>query len=124
MFGVLEPKCRGPGAWLRGVKPNICQVILKKTKCTVYTKASFVAQPKWPISGTTYIRYPTIVVVVVLGAWRNSTETQQSGHVRRSGPEIKNGRSNVEDGAPERLGCETVRRRSVRSCRGCPQALH
>jgi len=35
-------------------------------------------------------------VVVVLpdpllgmGAWRNSTETQQSGHAPRSGPEVK-----------------------------------
>jgi len=35
-------------------------------------------------------------------------ETQQSGHAPRSGPEVKNGRS-VEDGAPERLGCETVK---------------
>jgi len=56
-----------------------------------------------------------------MGAWRNSTETQQLGHVPRSGPEVKNG-SSAEDGAPERLGCETVKR--VRSCRGCPQKLH
>jgi len=52
-------------------------------------------------------------VVVVLpdlfrgmGAWKNSTETQQSGHAPRSGPEeeeevwTKNGRSGAEDGAP------------------------
>jgi len=44
------------------------------------------------------------VVVVVLpdpfrrvGAWRNSTETQQSGHAPRSGPEVKNGRSGAEE---------------------------
>jgi len=55
-------------------------------------------------------------VVVVLpvpfrgmGAWRNSTETQQSGHTPRSGPEIKNRRSSAEDGAPERLGYKTVK---------------
>jgi len=37
-----------------------------------------------------------VVVVVVLpdsfrgiGAWRNSTETQQLGHAPRSGPEVK-----------------------------------
>jgi len=28
-----------------------------------------------------------------MGAWRNSTETQQSGHASRSGPEVKNGRN-------------------------------
>jgi len=55
------------------------------------------------------------VVVVVLPdplrrveAWRNSTETQQSGHASRSGPEVKN-RSSAKDGAPERLGCGTVK---------------
>jgi len=55
-----------------------------------------------------------LMVVVVLpdpfrgvGAWRNSTETQQSGHPPRSGSEVKNGRSGAEDGAPERLGCGT-----------------
>jgi len=36
---------------------------------------------------------------------RNSTETQHSGHAQRSGPEIKNGRSGANDGAPERLKC-------------------
>jgi len=43
--------------------------------------------------------YNKHVVVVVLpdpfrgmGAWRNSTGTQQSGHAPRSGPEVKNGR--------------------------------
>jgi len=40
---------------------------------------------------------------------RNSTETQQSGHAPKSGPEVKNGRSGAEDGAPERLGCGTVK---------------
>jgi len=43
------------------------------------------------------------------GAWRNSTDTQQSGHSPRSGPKVKNGRSGAEDGAPERLGCEIVK---------------
>jgi len=53
-----------------------------------------------------------MVVVVVLpdpfrrmGSWRNSTETQQSGHAPRSGPEVKNWRSGAKDGAPERLVC-------------------
>jgi len=36
-------------------------------------------------------------------AWRNSMETQQSG------PEVKNGKSSAEDGAPKRLGCGTVK---------------
>jgi len=40
-------------------------------------------------------------------AWRNSTDTQQSGHAPRSGPEVKNGRS-AKDGAPERLRCGTI----------------
>jgi len=44
-----------------------------------------------------------------MGAWRNSMETQQSGHAPRSGPENKNGRSSAKDGAPERLGCGTVK---------------
>jgi len=43
-----------------------------------------------------------------MGAWRNSTETQQSGHAPRSGPEVKNGRSSAKDGAPKRLGCGTI----------------
>jgi len=44
-----------------------------------------------------------------MGAWRNSTETQKSGHSPRSGPEVKNGRNSAEDGAPERLGCGAVK---------------
>jgi len=44
-----------------------------------------------------------------MGAWRNPTETQQLGHAPRSGPEVINGRSSVEDGLPERLGCGTVK---------------
>jgi len=42
-----------------------------------------------------------IVVVVLpdlfrgMGTWRNSTETQQSGHAPRSGPEVKNKRSST-----------------------------
>jgi len=39
----------------------------------------------------------------------SSTETQQSGHAPRSEPEAKTGRSGAEDGAPERLGCGTVK---------------
>jgi len=57
-----------------------------------------------------------LAVVVVLpdpfrgmGAWRNSTETQQSDHAPRSGPEVKNERSSSDDGMPERLGCGTVK---------------
>jgi len=46
-----------------------------------------------------------------IGAWRNSTESQQSGHASRSGLEVKNGISGAEDGAPERLGCGTVKER-------------
>jgi len=56
-----------------------------------------------------------IMLVVVLpdpfrrmGVWRNSTETQQSGHAPRSGPEVKNESSSAKDGAPERLGCRTI----------------
>jgi len=45
-----------------------------------------------------------------MGAWRNSTETQQSGQAPRCGPEVKN-RSNAKDGAPERLRCGKSRRR-------------
>jgi len=44
-----------------------------------------------------------------MGAWRNSTETQQLGHAPRSGSEVKNGRlSSAKDGAPERLRCGTI----------------
>jgi len=42
-------------------------------------------------------------------AWRNSTETKQSGHAPRFGPEVKN-ESSAKDGAPERLGCGTIQR--------------
>jgi len=42
------------------------------------------------------------------GAWRNSTETQKSGHAPRSGP-----RSKMEEVVPKmarrRLGCGTVK---------------
>jgi len=44
-----------------------------------------------------------------MGTWWNSTETQQLRHAPRSEPEVKNGRSSAKDGAPERLGCETVK---------------
>jgi len=40
-------------------------------------------------------------------AWTNSMETQQSGHVPRSGLEVKNG-SSVKDGVPEMLRCGTI----------------
>jgi len=30
------------------------------------------------------------------------------GHAPRSGPEVKNGRSSVKDGTPERLRCRTI----------------
>jgi len=43
-----------------------------------------------------------------MGAWRNSTEAQQSGHAPMSGPEVKNGRSSAKYGAPKRLGCGTI----------------
>jgi len=64
---------------------------------------------------TNFCATVTVVVVVLadpfrgMGVWRNSTETQQSSHAPRSGPVVKNGRSGAEDGAPERLGCRTVK---------------
>jgi len=42
-----------------------------------------------------------------VGAWRNFTETQQSGHAPRSGPEVKIG-SSAKDGTLERLRCRTI----------------
>jgi len=36
-------------------------------------------------------------------------QTQQSDHAPRTGPEVNNGRSSAKDGAPERLGCGTVK---------------
>jgi len=44
-----------------------------------------------------------------MGAQRNSTETQKSGHATRPGPEVKNGKNGAKYGAPERLGCGTVK---------------
>jgi len=61
-----------------------------------------------------------------MGAWRNSTETQKSGHAPRSRSDVKNGNS-AEDGVPERLGCETVEEEVsyiLQRVSGCPQALH
>jgi len=58
---------------------------------------------------------PLVVVVVLpdpfrgVWAWRNSTETQQSGHAPKSGPEAKHGRNGAEDCAPERPGSGTVK---------------
>jgi len=43
-----------------------------------------------------------------IGAWRNFTEIQQSGHAPKSGPEVKNERNSAKDGAPERLRCGTI----------------
>jgi len=61
-------------------------------------------------------RFLNIAMVMVLpdpfrgiGAWRNSTETQQSGHAPRSGPKVKNGRSDAEDGGTRMRGCGTVK---------------
>jgi len=47
-----------------------------------------------------------------MGAWRNYTETQQSGHALRTGSEVKNGRSSAKDGALERLSCGTIQEES------------
>jgi len=60
--------------------------------------------------------FATVVVVVLLRpfrgmrAWKNSTETQQSDHAPRYGPEVKNGRICAKDGAPERLRCRTIQK--------------
>jgi len=43
-----------------------------------------------------------------IGSWRNSMETQKSGHVPWSGLEVKNGRSRAKDSTPERLRCGTI----------------
>jgi len=43
-----------------------------------------------------------------MGAWRNSTVTQQSGHAPRFGQEVKYGISRAKDGVPERLRCGTI----------------
>jgi len=42
-----------------------------------------------------------------MGARKNSTETQHSGHTPRSGPEVKYG-SSAKDGVSERLRCGTI----------------
>jgi len=67
----------------------------------------------WRLTGVGFEVLILVVVVLTdpfrgIGAWRNSAKTQQSGHLTRSGPEVKNGRS-AEDGAPERLWCGTVK---------------
>jgi len=49
-----------------------------------------------------------VVVEQGMGAWRNSKETQQSGHAPRSEPEINKGRSSAKDGVPKRIGCGTI----------------
>jgi len=40
------------------------------------------------------------------GGVEELTETQQSSHAPRSGPEVKNG--SAKDGAPERLRCRAI----------------
>jgi len=54
-------------------------------------------------------------------AWRNSTETQQSGHAPRSGPEVKNGSSSTEDGVPE---SGTIKKEVSQFLQGVIVALH
>jgi len=49
------------------------------------------------------------MVVVVLPDLSEGPETQQSDLALSSGLEVKIGRSGAEDGAPERLGCGTVK---------------
>jgi len=64
----------------------------------------------------TIIRHLVVLVMVLpdffrgMGAWRNSTETQLSGHASRSEQEVKNERSSAKDVAPERLRCGTIHR--------------
>jgi len=43
-------------------------------------------------------------------ARRNSAKTQQWGHIPRSEPEIKDGRSSAKDGAQERLRCGIIQK--------------
>jgi len=85
------------------------QRVLKNSRAA---RASLFLLPA-PTSFQSFLR-PIMVVVLPdpfrgMGAWRNFMETQQSGHAPRSGPEVKNGRSDAEDGAPERLGCGAVK---------------
>jgi len=42
------------------------------------------------------------------GGVKNFTETQQTGHTPRPGPNVKDGRSSAKDGALERLRCRTI----------------
>jgi len=62
------------------------------------------------MSLTSGLDLKTYLVVVLsdpfrgMGAWRNSTEAQQSGHAPRFGPEVKNG-SGAKDSVPEKLRC-------------------
>jgi len=48
-----------------------------------------------------------------MGAWRNSTKTQQPGHAPMSGPEVKNGSGSANDGASKRLRCGTIQKEVV-----------
>jgi len=68
-----------------------------------------------PVHPTTS-KFPCSILVVVvvlpdsfrgMGPCRNSTETQQTDHVPRFGPEVKNG-SSAKDSMPERLRCGTI----------------
>jgi len=45
-----------------------------------------------------------------MGARRNPTETQQSGHAQKSGPEVKNGRSIVPKVTRRRGSCGTIQK--------------
>jgi len=51
-----------------------------------------------------------------MGARRNFAETTVGPRLK-AGPKVKNGRSSVKDGAPERLRCGQFRKRLVGSCR-------
>jgi len=76
------------------------------------------------------VKFSKSMVMVVLSdpfrgmvAWRNSTETQHSGHTQRSGPEIKNGRTSAKGGAPERLRCKTIQEEVSQTLQRVPNAL-
>jgi len=61
----------------------------------------------WRIGVVNSIRFAVVVVLPdpFRGMWarKNSAETQQTaGPLRKSGPEIKDGRSSAKDGALER----------------------
>jgi len=65
-----------------------------------------------------------------MGAWKNSTETRQSGHALRFGPEVKM-EVVPKNGAPERLRCGTIQNEASwilqrvfrRHCKNFPSIL-